>query len=58
MNLIISLIVLVVGIIIAFWLLGLLAAAVALPGIIFLLIKVVIVIAALIYVARLFGVNV
>jgi hypothetical protein len=58
MNLIISLLVLVIGVVIAFWLLGLLAAAIALPAIIWTLIKVVVIIAALVYVLRLFGVSV
>ncbi len=58
MNIIISLIVLVIGVVIAFYLIGILAAAIALPAIIWTLIKVVIVIAALIYLARLFGVAV
>jgi hypothetical protein len=55
MNLILSLIVLVIGVVVAFWLLGLLAAAVALPAIIWTLIKVAIVIAAVVYLLRLFG---
>jgi hypothetical protein len=58
MNTIISLILVVLGIVVAFWLLGLLAAAIALPAIIWTLIKVIIVVAALAYVARLFGVGV
>ncbi len=58
MNIIISLIVLVIGVVIAFYLIGILAAAIALPAIIWTLIKVVIAIAALIYLARLFGVAV
>jgi hypothetical protein len=58
MNRIVSLILLVIGVVIAFWLIGLLAAAVALPAILWTLIKVVIVLAALAYVLRLFGVNV
>lgn len=55
MNLILSLIVLVLGIVIAFWLLGLLAAAIALPAIIWTIIKVLIVVGALAYLLRLFG---
>jgi hypothetical protein len=55
MNLIVSLLVLVIGVVIAFWLLGLLAAALALPAILWTLIKVVIVIVAVGYVLRLFG---
>ena len=58
MSTIVSLIVLVVGIVVAFWLLGLLAASVvALPAIVWTLIKVIIVIAAIAYVLRLFGVH-
>jgi len=44
-------------VVIAFWLLGILAAAAALPGIIWTLIKIVIVIGALIYLARIFGIT-
>jgi hypothetical protein len=55
MNIILSLIVLVLGIVIAFWLLGLLAAAIALPAIIWTIIKVLIVVGALAYLLRLLG---
>jgi hypothetical protein len=55
MNTILSLILLVLGVVIAFWLLGLLAAAIALPTIIWTLIKVLIVVGALAYLLRLFG---
>jgi hypothetical protein len=58
MNLILRLVLLAIGVVIAFWLVGLLAAAVALPAILWLLIKVAIVIAALVYLARTFGVTV
>jgi hypothetical protein len=55
MNLVIRLVLLAIGVVIAFWLVGLLAAAVALPAILWLLVKVAIVIGALVYLARLFG---
>lgn len=58
MNTIVSLILVVLGVVVAFWLLGLLAAAIALPALIWTLIKLVIVVAALVYMARLFGVGV
>ncbi len=58
MNLVLRIVLLVIGVIVAFWLLGLLAAAIALPAILWTLIKLVIVIAALIYLARTFGVAV
>lgn len=57
MNLILSLIVLVIGVVIALYLIGILAAAIALPAIIWTLIKIVIVIGALAYIVRLFGYN-
>lgn len=56
MNLVLSLIALVVGVIVAFWLIGLLATAIALPVVVWTLIKVLIVLAALAYVLRSFGV--
>ncbi|MGI8470305.1 MAG: hypothetical protein ACR2N3_17840 [Pyrinomonadaceae bacterium] len=55
MNTIISLIVLVIGVIVVLYLVGLLATAVALPTIIWTLIKVLIILGALAYVVRLFG---
>jgi hypothetical protein len=49
---------LAIGVVIAFWVIGLLAAAITLPAILWTLIKVAIVIAALVYLARTFGVAV
>jgi hypothetical protein len=56
MSRIFSLMLLVIGVVIALWLIGLLATAIALPVVVWTLIKVLVVLAALAYVLRLFGV--
>lgn len=58
MNLVLRIVLLVIGVVVAFWLVGLLAAAIALPALIWTLIKIAIVIGALVYLARLFGIAV
>lgn len=57
MNLIINLLVLVIGVVIAIWLVGMLATVIAIPAIIWTIVRVIIVLAALVYLLRLFGVS-
>jgi hypothetical protein len=58
MSLILKLVLLVIGVVVAFWLVGLLAAAIALPALLWTLVKIAVVIGALVYLFRLFGVAV